>query len=120
MTSLSSLRRLARFRFVVSLAVNLAPLDHRFNRRLEKLLRDERGYKRAEDDDRHQHGVLRLVNDFVLQAEQGGDRAEGQAGCHEQRRVIRLAVAHVKHFSCRPDADEFRDHFYPQQQHDDA
>src|SRR5208282_1083472 len=33
------------------LAVNLAPFDHRFNRGLEKSLRDERRHERAEDDD---------------------------------------------------------------------
>src|ERR1017187_7429925 len=89
MTSLSSLRRLARLLVVDSFAVNFAPLHHRFNRRLEKFLRDERWHERAQNHDGDENRVLRLVNDFVLQTEQRRDRAEGQSGGHEQRGVIR-------------------------------
>src|ERR1035437_456007 len=118
--SLSRLRRLARFFVVDSFAVNFVTFDHRFNRGLEKFLRDERRHERAENDDGDEHGVLGLVNDMVLQAEQRGDGAERQPGGHQQRGVIRLAVAHVKNLGERPHPDEFRHHFYQQQNHDDT
>lgn len=58
------------------------PLMHRLDCWLEKLLRDQRRYKRAQDHDTDQNCVLLLVDDFVLQTEQRRDRAKGQSGCH--------------------------------------
>src|SRR5262249_423419 len=56
--------------------------------RLEERLRDERRNDRAGDDDSHEHGVLRLIDEVVLQAKERRDGSEGQAGRHEQGGVV--------------------------------
>ena len=55
---------------------------HRLNCRLEKFLSDQRGHECAENDDSDEDGVLRVINDFVLEAEQRRNRPERQASGH--------------------------------------
>ena len=68
---------------------------HHLDGRLEKLLRDKRRYKCAQDNYTHENGVLILVNDPVLQAIQRGNRSKGKARSHEQCGVARFLDLHV-------------------------
>lgn len=50
----------------------------------------------------------------------GGNRAEGQTRGHEQRRVVRLALAHRKASRERPDPDDLRHNLDHEQSRDHA
>src|SRR6266480_5465869 len=83
MSVLSTLTFLSAHRFFIDPAIEIldrqraesstvepAPGVHRFDSGLKKFLRDQGRDKRAQDDGTDQDGVLRLINDPVLQAEQ--------------------------------------------------
>ena len=69
-----------------ALAIKTALRVHGLDARLEKLLRDERRHKCAQDHHTDQNCVLPLIDDFVLQTEQRRDRAESQPGCQNDSR----------------------------------
>jgi hypothetical protein len=75
---------------------------HRFGCRLEKLLRDQRWNKCAQDHYTDEDCVLVLVNDLVLQTKQCRDRTECEARRHEQRGKRGFAFAHVMETRERP------------------
>jgi hypothetical protein len=86
--------------------------------RLEQLLGDQRGHERRENHDRDELGVLSLVDQVMGEAEQRGDRAEGEAGGHQQRGVGPLAPRQPEHGGHRPDADQLGAQLHRQQDSD--
>src|SRR6266446_1436656 len=67
-----------------SLAITVTPRVHGVLCRLEELLREKRGHECTQDHDRDKDRVLALIDNFVLEAEEGRNCSEGQAGRHEQ------------------------------------
>src|SRR6266446_9760637 len=93
-----------------SLAITPAPRVHGALGRLKKLLREKRGHECTQDHNRDKDRVLALIDNFVLEAEQGRDCSKSQACRHEQGRVSRFAVMHVMQTGQRPDADNLCQH----------
>jgi hypothetical protein len=76
--------------------------------RLEERRRDQGRDDGAEDDDRDEDRVRRLVDVSVREPVERGDRSEGQAGRHEQRRVVRIPGRQAERTRGGPDADDLR------------
>ena len=76
-----------------------------------EFLREKCGHKRARDHYGHEDSVLALVDDFVLEPKERGDRAEGEPGRHEKGSISGFALAHEVHSREWPDPDGLRHHF---------
>src|SRR5712691_11898882 len=94
-----------------SLATTMVPnISHLpFRRALSRqipFLSDQGGDHGAADHRGHQDRILLLVDDTVCQSEQGRDRAEGEAGRHQERGVHAFPVLEAEQPGQREDADE--------------
>src|ERR1051326_2237192 len=86
--------------------------------RLEPALGDQGRHDGAADDRRQEDRVLGLVDDVIGEAEERRDRAEGEPGRHQERRVHALAPLEPENASQRQDADKLGDHLDAEENQD--
>src|SRR5208282_2634517 len=82
----------------------------RLERGLEPALRDQSRHHGTADHGGQEEGVLGGGEEVVGETEECGDRAEGEAGRHHERRVHPLPPLEAEDAGERQDADELRRH----------